>query len=61
MPRPHRLPRQAEAAPARVKRDVLLSVEIKRVFKENFQVYDVRKMWRQPLREGYDVANLDGL
>jgi len=45
-----------ETAPARVKRDTLLSVEIKRVFNENFQVYGVRKVWRQLLREGYDVA-----
>ena len=45
-----------EMAPARVKRDTLLSVEIKRVFNENFQVYGVRKVWRQLLREGHDVA-----
>jgi hypothetical protein len=45
-----------ETAPARVRRDTLLSVEIKRVFNENFQVYGVRKVWRQLLREGHDVA-----
>src|SRR6185312_16005228 len=45
-----------EMAPVRVKRDTLLSAEIKRVFNENFQVYGVRKVWRQLLREGYDVA-----
>ena len=45
-----------ETAPARVKRDTTLSVEIKRVFNENFQVYGVRKVWRQLKREGYDVA-----
>ena len=45
-----------ETAPARVKRDALLSVEIKRVFNENFQVYGVRKVWRQLKREGHDVA-----
>jgi putative transposase len=45
-----------ETAPARVQRDTLLSVEIKRVFNENFQVYGVRKVWRQLLREGRDVA-----
>ena len=45
-----------ETAPARVKRDTTLSVEIKRVFNENFQVYGVRKVWRQLLREGYEVA-----
>ncbi len=45
-----------ETAPARVKRDWLLSVEIKKVFNENFQVYGVRKVWRQLLREGHGVA-----
>src|SRR5262249_320974 len=45
-----------ETAPARVKRDAMLSVEIKRVFNENFEVYGVRKVWRQLLREGHDVA-----
>jgi transposase InsO family protein len=45
-----------ETAPARVRRDTELSVEIKRVFNENFQVYGVRKVWRQLKREGYDVA-----
>jgi putative transposase len=45
-----------EMAPTRVKRDTMLSAEIKRVFNENFQVYGVRKVWRQLLREGYDVA-----
>ena len=47
---------QPEAAPPRVKRDRLLSVEIKRVFNENFGVYGVRKVWRQLLREGHDVG-----
>src|SRR5262249_60239905 len=45
-----------ETAPARVKRDMLLSVEIRRVYEENFRVDGVRKVWRQLLREGYDVA-----
>ena len=45
-----------ETAPPRVKRDVMLSVEIKRVFNANFQVYGVRKVWRQLLREGHDVG-----
>ena len=30
----------------------MLSIEFKRVFDENFQVYGVRKVWRQLLREG---------
>jgi hypothetical protein len=53
---PEHLPRERIVTPARVKRDTRLSVEIKRVFNENFQVYGVRKVWRQLLREGHDVA-----
>ena len=45
-----------QTAPARVRRDARLSVEIQRVFDENFQVYGVRKVWRQLQREGFDVA-----
>ena len=45
-----------ETAPPRVKRDAALMPEIRRVFDENFQVYGVRKVWRQMLREGHDVA-----
>ena len=45
-----------ETAPARVKRDAQVMDEIRRVFDENFQVYGVRKVWRQMLREGHDVA-----
>jgi hypothetical protein len=41
---------------ARGKRDVLLKVEVQRVFAANFQVYGVRKVWRQLRREGFDVA-----
>jgi len=33
-----------------------LAVEIRRVFEENFQVYGVRKIWRQLGREGIAVA-----
>ena len=40
----------------RVKRDILLKPEIKRVFKDNYAVYGVRKVWRQMQREGVDVA-----
>ena len=39
-----------------VVRDTALKPEIERVFYENFQVYGVRKVWRQPLREGFSVA-----
>ena len=31
-------------------------MEMRRVFDENFQVYGVRKIWRQLLREGQGVA-----
>ena len=40
----------------RVQRDAALRVEIRRVFDENFEVYGVRKVWRQLVREGEDVA-----
>jgi len=42
--------------PARAKRDAALKIEIRRVWKENFGVYGVRKVWRQLKREGFDVA-----
>jgi putative transposase len=38
------------------KRDASLMPEIARVFEENFQVYGVRKVWRQLRREGQEVA-----
>src|SRR3972149_2540789 len=41
---------------ARAKRDAALMPEIRRVFDENFQVYGVRKVWRQLQRGGPDVA-----
>jgi transposase InsO family protein len=41
---------------ARAKRDMTLKAEIRRVFAENFEVYGVRKVWRQLKREGGDVA-----
>jgi transposase InsO family protein len=45
-----------ETAPPRAKRDAELMEEIRRVFEENFQVYGVRKVWRQLLREEHAVA-----
>lgn len=42
--------------PPRARRDARLGVEIRRVFNDNFGVYGVRKVWRQMLREGFDVA-----
>ncbi|RRH68071.1 hypothetical protein EG244_19865 [Falsigemmobacter faecalis] len=43
---------------ARVRRDEALRPEIRRVFEENYQVYGVRKVWRQLRRERFDVARL---
>ncbi len=40
----------------RGKRDGKLCPEIQRVFEANFQVYGVRKVWRQMRREGFNVA-----
>ena len=48
--------RDPDTAPARVRRDAVLRGKIQRVFDENFQVYGVRKVWRQLQREGDDVA-----
>ena len=40
----------------RAQRDAVLKREIYRVFKDNYAVYGVRKVWRQMKREGFDVA-----
>ncbi len=40
----------------RAKRDEELRPQIQRVFDANWQVYGVRKVWRQLRREGFDVA-----
>jgi putative transposase len=42
--------------PARARRDGELKVEIKRVWDDNFQVYGVRKVWRQLNRERIPAA-----
>ena len=60
--RPVDLPRPCR--PARRSREALgasaarrgAEPEIRRVFDENFEVYGVRKVWRQLRREGVDVA-----
>ena len=48
------------ADPARLSdragRDGALRPEIRRVFEENWQVYGIRKVWRQLAQEGFDVA-----
>ncbi len=41
---------------AMAKKDLALKPEINRVFTDNFEVYGVRKVWRQLQREGLDVA-----
>jgi hypothetical protein len=43
-------------ASARARNDMELCRDIQRVWDENFQVYGVRKIWRQLKREGIDVA-----
>jgi putative transposase len=45
-----------EKLSVRAKRDIALQPEIARVFAENFEVYGVRKVWRQMVRERFDVA-----
>jgi putative transposase len=42
--------------PARAKRDAELRDLVDRVWRENFRVYGVRKVWRQLTREGVEVA-----
>ena len=42
--------------PARVQRDAILKIAIRRVYEENFGVYGVRKVWRQLGREGIAIA-----
>ena len=41
---------------ARARRDAELTIEVRRVFAENFGVYGARKVWRQLQREGFTVA-----
>jgi putative transposase len=45
-----------ERLPKRIKRDLQLEIEIRRVYEANFRVYGVRKVWRQMTREGIEVA-----
>ena len=42
--------------PPRAKRDAELREKIRKVWTDNYQVYGVRKVWRQLLREGIQVA-----
>jgi len=45
-----------EARPNRWWRDRALEVEVRRVWEENKQVYGAKKVWKQLLREGWQVA-----
>ena len=45
-----------ERLPARARRDQVLKGHIRRVRQENFEVYGVRKVWRQMKLDGIDVA-----
>ena len=48
--------RDPDLASDRAKRDVDLSLEIKRVWDENNQVYGIRKVWHQLQREKFTIA-----
>ena len=50
------LERDPERRSDRAKRDEQLKPEIERVWKENFEVYGAKKVWRQMNREGFDIA-----
>ncbi len=45
-----------DKASTRDKRDEVLSKHIQRIWQENFEVYGARKVWRQLIREGVEVA-----
>ena len=46
--------------PTRLQRDRELKLDIQRVWDENFQVYGVRKVWRQLNRENITAADQCG-
>jgi len=48
--------RAPDLASNRAKRDAELRPEVQRVFDDNFEVYGVRKVWRQMQREDFDIA-----
>ncbi len=48
--------RNPESRSPRARRDEQLHVEIRRVWDQNFQLYGVRKVWKQLNREGSSVA-----
>jgi putative transposase len=42
--------------PARAQRDTVLSEKIRTIWKDNFEVYGARKVWRKLIRDGFRVA-----
>jgi transposase InsO family protein len=48
--------REPSRAPARVRRDIALLPEVRRVWSENHEVYGADKTWRQMNREAINVA-----
>ena len=48
--------RDPERRPARARRDEGLCEHIRRVWRENKEVYGPRKVWKQLKREGHEVA-----
>jgi hypothetical protein len=48
--------RDPQRQPARARRDATLVEDIARVWREHREVYGVRKIWKQLLREGVAVA-----
>ena len=48
--------RDPQRQPARARRDAILVEHIARVWREHREVYGVRKVWKQLLREGIVVA-----
>jgi putative transposase len=47
---------EPESRSTRWRTDEALRTAIRRVWEDNFQVYGVRKVWRQLRREGFDLA-----
>lgn len=46
---------------ARAHHNMIIKIEISRVFNADLHVYGVRKVWRQMQPEGYDIARLASL
>ena len=48
--------REPARRPARTRRDATLGEQVGRVWRENREVYGVRKVWEQLQREGHSIA-----